>query len=276
MRNTLGICLAIVVMLVIIGCTGGPRTDWTMTTSQNGVVTGVTNVEAPEAVNLDPAKFDIQIKDGKISWRADVENNTALRTMVMGVMTSVTADPSGTLGLTFSGTVEAKSTATFTDSTAVTGGLPAGIKIIRTNVAIIPGAGCETPTTHVPGNWPVQALKSEAQFTPVAQRTVIAPRVILAPEFTIDITGIEIDEKGGKKYFWVLTCENKEDVPVDLTVTVQWSFETGEKIVPSVLNFVLKGNERRVIDGAPVRTKKQFREVNGKAVLTGKKYVKLP
>ena len=282
MRHSLGIWTSAILVLVILGCTGQNTGSWSMTTAKDGVVTNTVMVEAPEARDLPQDSYAVTIKDGKLSWWVRIQNLEPLRKKYIGQFSVHTLNPRGVAFVKFEGTVDGGKTETFKQDNVVVDGLTKESDVLKINALLIPGAGCVTCTCATqcngtkckgtPANWPVIALAVQPIKLDLASN--VKEIVIPAPDFEVAIIGVEINEKGGRKFFWNLTAKNNEPVAVNIQVTVFWSFDTGEKVLPKPIEFVLQGNETRLIAGAPVGTEKAFREVNGKVKLTKKTYVK--
>lgn len=258
-------------MCVILGCASVADPSFHVVTKQDGKVVSDKLCEAMPVAEVDKTKYDVQLKDGKVSWSVKVSNPLALRSFMTGTITATT-NPPGVIWITFSGTVEGNTTdGKFEQVNMPVAGLPVGATIQKVSVAVIPGAGCETPNTHVPGNWPKAPLVADISFVSESAKEV---KEIPAPVLDVAVKGIEVNEKGGRKFFWTLTATNNEDMAVDITVTTQWTLDSGEKIpaIPTV--FVLQAKETRTIECPPVRTNKEFREVSGRSTLTSKKYIK--
>jgi hypothetical protein len=231
-------------------------------------------IEVTEATGVDRSRYDVVIRDGKVSWWVKACNPTNKRALYMGQFDCI-LEPPAVLTVKFSGTVKPASTEkpeTILERTnVIVPGLPVGSRIVKLNAILVPGVGCETPTTHVAGNWPETAVSSTELYTTAEQPNII---VIPAPGLSIDISGIELNADGGKKFQWSCSAKNNESRSVVLLVQVSWTLDTGERVAPQGVSFALGPNESRVIDGAPVRTKRPFREVKGSAVLVKKEYTK--
>ena len=280
MKLKIAVVLALLVS-VVVGCVASNgKSTWKMTTTdRDGKVIQVCEVEAPES-NIPRDQYDVVIKDGKVSWWVKANNPGSLRTKAMGELGVYTENPVGFFCVKFEKSVEGKTNEVIGQNNIVVEGVTKDTKIAvgekgtaKINPMLIIGVGCETPTTKVPGNWPLVALNVDPIKLDTSDKTT---KVILipAPTFTVEMPEIDINESGGTKFYYKVIAKNNEAVAVSIKIRTTWTVDSGEKLLPSEIVFNLAGGEKRTIDGAPVRTKKPFHSVSGEAKLISKTYVK--
>lgn len=262
----------LILLVLFAGCTSGTSSSFTVTTKQDGKVTDVRETEVSSMTAISPESVHVSVDKGKLTWWVIVGNATDKRTFCTGQITAVT-DPIGTLTINFSGTVEPNTPSIKLGRSDVdVNGMPLDYKIIKYNCLVIPGAGCETPTTRVRGNWPEVPLTVDYEANLSNFRT--AMKEIPAPVLSASIDSIEIDRDGGKTFDWSVTATNTENRAINLRVKALFVPNTGERLEPRYIEFHLGPGEKRRVEGGTLRPKNTFKSVDGTVSVESRSYVK--
>jgi hypothetical protein len=230
MRLMSGVLIWLLLMAVIPGCVENPvRTMFTEAPDSEASSVRVDRTSianAPEITALPKDMFNATVTNGKLSWCVKVANMGSKRTYACGTLT-IYAETGEVLFIDFGGTVEAAEapdkpvTMEFRADDVIIDAMPKDWKIAKVDgkdkvsCVLIPGAGCETPTTRIAGNWPKTTITINYRLdTPTETVLTHLPVVIKPTVEQLDIPAT--------KFRSTLTLKN--DNPSDVIVTVMLRF----------------------------------------------------
>jgi hypothetical protein len=258
------IAVAAIVAFAVAGCSGGGGGDFQVTTFQNGVSKGTTSVQSMACEKTD---FTASVKDGKLTWSTTVKNGTDKRTYACGLLTIVT-DANATVYVDFGSTVDNGKEVKLGETSAVIDGMPNAWNILHSNMIIVPGAGCETPTTHVAANWPETAFFAKhrvEKFAPVVEKD-IKPLTCRIDKLLSETT----DNKLVKVSFDLV---NEASVEVTYKIEVTATTDDG-RVDRRPFEYSLKAGERKEGVKATLGFAKEFKSVETHINVDGKEKAK--
>ena len=217
MRRLLIFALFLLPPIVVSGCLGGGGGDFLVTEFKDGKAVGSYSTSS-QPTDLSRDKIMVKVSpEGKLSWSVNVDNPSDKRGYCTGVLGIVT-DSLAVIEVKFGSSVEAGSKdAPIGENDVAIKDLPAGWKVHSYNASVTPCAGCETPTTHVKGNWPRTPMSATYEVhkpAPVTKEVGEPAGIKLSAEI------IQSDFTG-KKFTAQVVAKSSLDkeVVMDLTLT---------------------------------------------------------